>query len=163
MRALGAAAPLQATAGPGGVGCAWGDRVAVGLAPRHPAPWPGCRSLCGDIGTCRWPQGPEADLPADRQLCPRPGAAETGAHLPRQERRWGGLRIAAVRRSAWGKPATAPPPRPHPCRSAGPAAGGRVGLSPPAPGLAAPPAAQPKALSTSGVLLVLIFVLSLRL
>jgi hypothetical protein len=35
-------------------------------------------------------------LPADRQLYPRPGAAETGAHLSRQERRWGGLRIAAV-------------------------------------------------------------------
>ena len=23
------------------MGFAWGDRAAVGLAPRHPAPWPG--------------------------------------------------------------------------------------------------------------------------
>ena len=68
-----------------------------------------CRPVpaCGWIrparrGPCWRLQRPEADLPADRQLCPRPGAAEARAHLPRQERRWGGLRIAGVRLSAWG-------------------------------------------------------------
>ena len=30
------------------------------------------------------------------------------AHLPRQKRRWGGLRVAAVSRSAWGNPSPCP-------------------------------------------------------
>jgi hypothetical protein len=42
----------------------------------------------------------EVHLAADRQLCKGPVAAEARAHLPRQERRWGGLRIAAVRLSS---------------------------------------------------------------
>ena len=70
---------------------------------------------CSDAGGPCWGiKRPEAHLPADRQLCPCPGAAEAGAQLPGQKRRWGGLRIAAVSLSAWGIPAAAPPPRPMP-------------------------------------------------
>lgn len=78
------------------VGCAWGDPAAVGLASWRPG--------CCSIGPCWRLQRPEAHLPADRQLCPRPGAAEAGAHLPRQKRRWGGLQIAAVNLSGRGNP-----------------------------------------------------------
>jgi hypothetical protein len=81
---------------PTGDGRALGDRVTVGLAPQHPAPWPGCRPLCGAIGPCWRLMGPEADLPADLEFYPRSGGAESRAHIPRQEQRWGGLRIAAV-------------------------------------------------------------------
>ena len=66
---------------------------------------PAAGSAPPEVTPCWRLQRPEAHLPADRQLCPRPGAAETGAHLPRQKRRWGGLRIVAVSLSAWGNPA----------------------------------------------------------
>ena len=52
------------------------------------------------LGPCWRLQRTEAHLAADRQLCKGPVAAEARAHLPRQERRWGGLRIAAVRLSS---------------------------------------------------------------
>jgi hypothetical protein len=108
----------SATAAHRGVGRASGDPGAVGLAQGHP---PACRFHCRPVPACRWIrparrgpcwrlQRPEAHMPADRQLYPRPRAAEAGSHLPRQRRRWGGLRIAAVSLSAWVNPAEGPPP-----------------------------------------------------
>lgn len=52
-----------------------------------------------------------------RLPCPRPGAAEAGTWLPRQERRRGGLRIATVSMSGWENPVggtiTPVPSMPH--------------------------------------------------
>jgi endonuclease YncB( thermonuclease family) len=84
---------------PGGIQRPWDWRKG------NQRPWPSCRPA--RRGPCWWLQRPEAHLPGDRQLCPRPGAAETGAHLPRQERRWGGLRIIAV------SPVAGPPQLPN--------------------------------------------------
>ena len=66
LRALGAAAPLQATAGPGGVGCAWGIE--------RPWDWPyGTRRPGHAAAPSTAPSAPvggysgrEAHLPADR-------------------------------------------------------------------------------------------------
>ena len=65
-------------------------------------------------GPCWRLQRPEADLPADRQLCPRPGATRAGTWLLGQERRWDGLRIAALILSARGNPAASTPATPMP-------------------------------------------------
>jgi hypothetical protein len=73
------------------VGCAWGDPAAVGLAQGHP---PAYRFHYRSVPACCWIrparrgpcwrlQRPEAHMPADRQLRPRPGAAEARARLPR--------------------------------------------------------------------------------
>ena len=102
IEGLGGCGPLTGDGRDWGVGCAWEDRASVGLATRHPAPWPGCHPLYGAIGPCWRLMGPEAHLPADRKPCPRSGAAEARAHLPGQERRRGGLRVAAVRLTSWG-------------------------------------------------------------
>lgn len=91
----------------------WGLRPRRNGSSSHPpaSRLHGCPiSACGWIrGACWQLQRPEADLSADRQLRPRPGAAEAGAQLPRQERRWGGLRIDAVSLSVWGNPSLWPP------------------------------------------------------
>lgn len=84
-----------------------------GFRPTDPDPTAALLSE-DHLGPCWWPQRPKTNLPADLQLCPGPGAAETRAHLLRQERRWGGLRIAAVSLTAWVNLA-APPPRPTRC------------------------------------------------
>jgi endonuclease YncB( thermonuclease family) len=56
-------------------------------------------------------QRPEADMPADRQLCPCPGAAEARAQLLGQDRRWHRLRVAAVSLSDWEIHVGEPSPR----------------------------------------------------
>jgi len=67
-----------------------------------------------------------ANLVADRLPCPRPGAAEAGTWLPRQERRRGGLRIATVSMSGWENPVGEPSLQSRPC----PAASAPIALAP---------------------------------
>jgi hypothetical protein len=95
IEGIGGCGPLTRMAGPRGIERPWDWR-------RGTRRWPGCHPLCGAIGPCSRLQRPEAHLSADQEFYPRPGAAETGAQLPRQRRRWGGLRIAAVSLSDWG-------------------------------------------------------------
>ena len=108
LRAVGAAAPLQATAGPGGVGRAWGDRAAVGLAPRHPAPWPGCRTLYGAIGPCWRLQGPEAHCRQIGGFARAQGLLMHGHTYLDRDGDGGGMPILAVSLSDWGNIAAAP-------------------------------------------------------
>ena len=95
---------------PWSVGCKWGGSNVHGIGamgPAEPRPqgqarpgfwhtWPGSCTRCASGCPC-WLS---LDLQGDWRLRQGSEATEARAHLPKQIRRWGGLRIAAVRLSS---------------------------------------------------------------